>query len=412
MKSLIKKLEDLHQNDVVKKFNSWSVDEQKDFVQSVKVKDIEEVFDALSDDNDIDIDIDIDIEKIEPLNVLTIDMLEKNCDTYRNAGELVIKKGKLAALLLAGGQGSRLGVSYSKGMVDIGVNRSLYIFECIINNIKKNLLAVGGIVPLYIMTSNANHDEIVEFLHLHNYFGYNKDYVYIFKQQDLPIIDFDHNLVLNSDHKFVMTPNGNGGWVKSLYDAGLWESLIENEIEWINVFSIDNVLQNIADPLFLGATIINDCVASGKVIKKINENESVGTICKYCGHPYVIEYYDLPDSIRQLKDDCSNPIYNYGVTLNYLFKLDVLEWFTKNNMNLHCVKKKVKYTNYDGLEISPDIPNAYKFEYLILDMIKYLGNFLPVEVVRKKEFAPIKNLHGQDSVDTARQLLELNNIPY
>lgn len=264
MKSLIKKLEDLHQNDVVKKFNSWSVDEQKDFVQSVKVKDIEEVFDALSDDNDID----IDIEKIEPLNVLTIDMLEKNCDTYRNAGELVIKKGKLAALLLAGGQGSRLGVSYSKGMVDIGVNRSLYIFECIINNIKKNLLAVGGIVPLYIMTSNANHDEIVEFLHLHNYFGYNKDYVYIFKQQDLPIIDFDHNLVLNSDHKFVMTPNGNGGWVKSLYDAGLWESLIENEIEWINVFSIDNVLQNIADPLFLGATIINDCVASGKVIKK------------------------------------------------------------------------------------------------------------------------------------------------
>ena len=176
------------------------------------------------------------------------------------------------------------------------------------------------------------------------------------------------------------------------------------------MFSVDNVLQRIADPVFVGATISSSCPCGAKVVKKASPDERVGVMCRENGKPSIVEYYELTDEMRDAKDAYGEPAYNYGVILNYLFRVDKLIDINENKMVNHIVEKKVPYMNEEGQIISPDKPNGYKFETLILDMISMLDDCLVFEVERNKEFAPVKNKEGVDSIDSARELLELNGI--
>ena len=206
------------------------------------------------------------------------------------------------------------------------------------------------------------------------------------------------------------SPNGNGGWYISMKNTGILQIVKKAGIEWLNVFAVDNVLQRIADPIFVGAVIENNCVVGSKVVRKNAPDEKVGVMCLEDGKPSIVEYYELTKELMDAKDEKGEPAYNFGVILNYLFKESALETITDKKLPLHVVEKKIPYLDQQGNEVNPQEPNGYKFESLVLDMIHEMDTCLPFEVIRNREFAPIKNKTGVDSVESARMLLEENGV--
>ncbi len=347
---------------------------------------------------------------ITPLAAMQLDEIEANKESFTATGLEEIRQGRVGAVLLAGGMGTRLGSDNPKGMYNVGVTRELYIFECLFNNLMDVVKQAGAWVHMFIMTSDKNNDVTVAFLKEHKYFGYNEEYVHFFEQEMAVATDYEGKIYLEEKGKLSTSPNGNGGWFVSMKTAGLLDLVHKEGIEWINVFSVDNVLQRIADPCFIGATIQRNCSVGSKVVRKSSPDEKVGVMCLEDGKPSIVEYYELTDEMKNAKDEKGDPAYNFGVILNYLFKEKDLEKIIENNLPLHVVEKKIPYMNEAGELVKPETPNGYKYETLVLDMIHQMDNCLPFEVVRGKEFAPIKNKEGVDSVDTARVFLQENGV--
>jgi len=347
---------------------------------------------------------------IEPIDVCSMEEIEAHKDSFYKTGVEAIKSCKVGAILLAGGQGSRLGFDKPKGMYNIGITKPLYIFEMIIKNLMDVVNETGAYIPLFVMTSEINHEDTVSFFEQMNYFGYDKSYVWFFKQAMAVATDFEGKIYLEEKGRISMSPNGNGGWFVSFMKAGLLEVAKKMGVEWLNVFAVDNVLQKIADPYFVGAVIESKVVCGSKVVVKAEPKERVGAICLEDGKPSIVEYYELSDEMAFQTLPNGRLAYNYGVILNYLFDIDTLVRITRDSLPLHVVKKKIPYIDDEGNSIKPSEPNGYKFEQLVLDMIHLMDNCLPYEVERGREFAPIKNATGVDSVESARELLKANGI--
>lgn len=387
-------------------YGELNENEQADLLSQIEKLDFS-LLDSLKSENMTS----VEKGNIEPLTkAATIKDIQQNAAEYRNIGIEAIRNGKVAAVLLAGGQGTRLGFDKPKGMFNIGVNKELYIFECLINNLMDVVNEAGVWIPLLIMTSEKNNEDTVNFFREKNYFGYNSDYVDFFVQDMAPSVDFNGKIYLESKSRISLSPNGNGGWFSSIVRAGLLDKLKENGVEWLNVFSVDNVLQRIADPVFVGAVIKSGSQSGSKVVAKANPEERVGAMCLENGRPSIIEYYELTDEMANQRMEDGELAYRFGVTLNYLFRIDKLEDINKVKLSVHIVKKKIPYIDENGCEVNPSEPNGYKFETLILDMIRMYDSCLPYEVVRRKEFAPVKNAEGVDSVFTARELLTENGV--
>ncbi len=348
--------------------------------------------------------------EILPLDGLQIDEIEARRAEFFSAGKQAIIEGKVGAVLLAGGQGTRLGADSPKGTFDIGVSKPLYIFEQLLNNLKEVVFACGKAVPLFIMTSEKNDGATREFFEEHDYFGYPKEEIYFFKQAMAVCVDFNGKILLESRSRIATSPNGNGGWYASLEKAGLEEVLKARGIEWLNVFAVDNVLQKIADPVFIGATVLSGVNCGAKVVSKARPDEKVGVLCLENGVPNVIEYYELTEQMANARNEGGELTYRNGVILNYLFRVETLHRKLKAHIPVHIVKKKIPYIDDAGNKIRPQTENGYKFETLVIDMVKLMETCLPFEVVREKEFAPIKQLTGIDSVESARALLEKNGV--
>lgn len=348
---------------------------------------------------------------ITPLDdAVSIKDIEENKEKYTNIGVKAIQEGKVAALLLAGGMGTRLGSDKPKGMYNIGQTKDVYIFEMLINNLMDVVHQTGAWVPLYIMTSEKNNEDTVRFFEEMNYFGYDKDYVDFFVQEMAPAASFDGKIYLEEKDRISTSPNGNGGWFISFAKAGLCEKAKKAGVEYINIFAVDNVCQRMADPCFVGAMIDGGYRCASKVVSKATPEEKVGVLCLEDGKPSIVEYYELTQEMRYETKENGELAYKYGVILNYLFNIADLEKNMENNLAVHVVKKKVPYLDENGNKITPDTENGYKFETLVLDMIHMMDNCLAYEVVREKEFAPIKNKTGVDSVETAQKLLKLNGV--
>ena len=345
-----------------------------------------------------------------PLAAMQLSEIEARKQELYQAGAEAIKAGKTAALLLAGGMGTRLGSDNPKGMYDIGLTKPVYIFERIISNLLDVVKETDTWIRLFIMTSEKNHEATVKFLKEKEYFGYREDRIVFFKQDMAPACDYDGKLYMEAKDRISTSPNGNAGWYSSMVRAGLDNILTDEGIEWIDIFAVDNVLQRICDPCFVGATILADVAVGAKVVRKAAPDEKVGVMCLEDGKPSIVEYYELSEEMMDAKDENGDPAYNYGVILNYLFRTSELTKVTDDKMPLHVVKKKIPYIDESGTLIKPTEPNGYKFEQLVLDMIHQLSSCLPYEVVRDKEFAPIKNKTGVDSVESARELLKKNRV--
>ena len=347
---------------------------------------------------------------ITPIEAMDLAEIDSKREEYEEIGLRAISNGEVGAVLLAGGMGTRLGSDDPKGMYNIGITKDVFIFERIIANLMEVVNRTGSYIHLFIMTSDKNHTRTTDFLKEKNYFGYSKDFIHFFRQGMAPASDYKGKVFMEEKGKIACSPNGNGGWYSSMATNGILDTIKRSGIKWLNVFAVDNVLQRIADPSFIGATIAKNCSVGAKVVRKCSPDEKVGVMCLEDGRPSIVEYYELTEAMINEKNDKGEPAYNFGVILNYLFKVEDLDNILDKEMPYHLVEKKIQYIDDNGMIIKPTEPNGYKFEVLILDMIHLMDSCLPYEVIREKEFAPIKNRSGVDSVDTARELCKLNGI--
>ncbi len=399
-----KKLEQFGQTHVLKYYDELSDGEKESLIQQIDETDFEVLKNAK------DLGKGSARGKFEPLAAMQLSEIEKRKDGFVKVGTDAIKQGKVAACLLAGGMGTRLGSDDPKGMYNIGLTKDVYIFQRIIENLMDVVKATDTWIHLFIMTSEKNHEKTVNFLKEKNYFGYKADRITFFKQDMAPASDYEGKVYMEEKGRMSTSPNGNAGWFSSMLKAGLDETLHAEGIEWINIFAVDNVLQRICDPCFVGATIAQGAEVGAKVVKKNAPNEGVGVMCLEDGKPSIVEYYELSQEMMDAKDEAGDPAYNYGVILNYLFNEPALERIARKELPLHVVEKKIPFLDENGELVKPEKPNGCKYEQLVLDMIHELDSCLPYEVVRENEFAPIKNKTGVDSVESARELCKKNGI--
>jgi len=288
----------------------------------------------------------------------------------------------------------------------VGLTKEKYLFEILFENIRRNTGEDGAVMPVYIMTSVVNHEATAAFLKEHDYFGYPGEKVCLFRQDMAPALDPSGRILMDTRSSLCLAPNGNGGWFRSLVRAGLIEEMKQAGVEWLNVVSVDNVLQNIGDPVFLGAAIEGGFGCGAKVISKVSPDERVGAICLRNHHPSVVEYTELSEDMRNAKRENGEYLYQFGVTLNYLFHIAETEAKAGGTMPIHQALKKVPCLDEAGTRIEPENPNAIKMEYFIFDILEFFDDCLVFECVREDEFAPIKNKTGVDSLDSARELYQ------
>ncbi len=403
-------LKELGQEHLLRFFFDLTDDEKDAFIRQINEIDFS-LLDALKKKNEAQLDAEGE-GKLSPLGALEIEQIKKNKDAFEKIGLEAIRQGKVAALMLGGGQGTRLGFDGPKGTYNLGVKKDFYIFQAQINNMLDVCEKAGCHFPLVIMTSDKNDEATRAFLKEHDYFGFPEEKVMFFRQDMAPSCDFDGKIYLEEKGRVSLSPNGNGGWFKSLVKSGLDRVLKESGVEWINVFSVDNVLQRICDPVFVGATIQAKVNCGAKVVSKNAPGEKVGALCLKDDLPTIVEYYEMGDTLASELDENGKLKYRFGVILNYLFSLDRMYEIVNSSMPLHIVEKKIPYIDEQGNTIKPEKENGYKFEYLATDTVRDMLTCLPFEVEREKEFAPIKNKEGIDSVVSARALLKKNGVSF
>ena len=353
-------------------------------------------------------DLYVDLEELQPIAGVNPDRLAKEeLQNYEKIGTEIIKNNKFAVATMAGGQGTRLGHKGPKGTYKIEFeNGSKYLFEVIVDTLKRANSMYGVIIPWYIMTSNENNDDTIDFLEENNYFGYPKEYVYIFEQAKLPLLNEQGKLLIGKDGLIKEASNGNGGIFNSMLKKGVIADMERRGIEWIFIGSVDNILLKYVDTLLLGLTASrNNKIGTRTVIKRSPE-EKVGVLCKQNNRVKVIEYTELPSDIASIKHDNGELVFGESHIMCNLFNIDAIKKSSTKALEYHIAFKKSNYMDEDGNLIESKEPNAYKFEQFIFDSFKLFNDIAILRGKREEDFAPVKNMIGEDSPETAKKLYE------
>ncbi len=350
--------------------------------------------------------------QISPIEYLDKEKLYDEYDVYKTIGEKAIKNRKLAAVTMAGGQGTRLGHNGPKGTYDIGLDSHKSLFELLSDTLKEQGKKYGVVIPWFIMTSRENNEQTIEFFEKNRFFGYEKDKnIFFFKQGELPMIDTEGKILIGEDGLVKKAADGHGGIYEALVKSGMTKKMRELGVEWIFIGGVDNCLVRMVDPVLMGIAISKNVTAAGKSVVKANPQEKVGVFCKKNGRPSVVEYTEIPKEMSEMTDENGELVYGESHILCNLFNIDAVERMGKRPLPYHIAFKKATYIDKDGNKIVPDGPNAYKFEAFLFDAFGELDDMAILRVKREEEFAPVKNATGTDSPETARELyLKLHNL--
>lgn len=256
------------------------------------------------------------------------------------------------------------------------------------------------------MTSKENNDDTVRFLKEKNYFGYPKNRVYIFKQNKLPLLTEEGKLLIGKNELIKEAADGNGGIFVSMENEGVLEDMKKKGIEWIFIGSVDNVLLKNVDELLLGITSTNDTKIGTRTVLKNSPQEKVGVLCKKNQKVKVIEYTELPEEIAEITDENGELVFGESHIMCNLFNIEALKMASNKNLQYHVAFKKANFINEKGEYIQPQEPNAYKFEKFIFDSFCLFDNISILRGKREEDFAPVKNMNGIDSPETAKKLYE------
>lgn len=345
-------------------------------------------------------------ESIEPLDYfIKKDIPTKQRRNLENLGTSILKLGHYAVLTMAGGQGTRLGHKGPKGTFELNFSsKKESLFEILANKIKQANKRYNIEIPWYIMTSENNNSETINFFKSKNYFGYRKDKIQFFIQNKLPLVSAaDGKILLSEPYKVHEASNGNGNLFESLKSNKLIEKMKQDKIEWVFVSGIDNILVKVADPLFLALTINNNTEIGAKTIFKTDPYSHDWVFCRKNGKPAMLGYQRITEEITNSNLN-GKFLYREINILCHLFSIKAIEKIANTNLPYHRATKKNHYINHEGMKVLPDFPNSYKFEKFIFDSFKLFDNITLLRVEEKKEFAPIKDPVGIYSPDTATKL--------
>ncbi len=291
---------------------------------------------------------------------------------------------------MAGGNGSRLGYNGPKGSVEIDINNEkISLFEIFINQLKEIKKKYNIFINIYIMTSNNNNKETIDYFKNNLYFNYPKENIYFFTQGELPILDVNGNILLKDKSNILFGPNGNGNVFNSLKKSNMLYDMKKKEIKYILFSTVDNALTNLVDPIFIGATIYNRYKLSSKTLFKDNPLDRDWVFCKYKNKPFMLPTEYISDEISNSLDKYGNYIYREKNITYHLIHIDSVKKFANINLKYHRAYKKSEYINPYDNKISKNLPNSFKFEQFIFDAFYFEKDMLLYRTTTD-EFCPIK----------------------
>ena len=349
--------------------------------------------------------VDLSNDKIEPIEYVDKFKLNENYKEFEAIGKKAICEGKLAAVTMAGGQGTRLGHNGPKGTYDIGLDSHKSLFELLSDYLKEEGKKYGVTIPWFIMTSRENNDATVEFFAKHKYFGFEKDKnIFFFMQGQLPMIDTEGKILIGENGLVKLAANGHGGIFEALVKNKMTNKMRELGVEWVFIGGVDNCLVKMVDPVLMGIAIDKKVTAAGKSVVKANAHEKVGVFCKKNGKPSVVEYSEISEEMAERITADGELVFGESHILCNLFNISSIERMGSMPLPYHSAFKKATYIDKDGNKVVPTSPNAYKFEAFLFDAFGELDDMAILRVKREEEFAPVKNATGVDSPETAREL--------
>jgi len=315
-------------------------------------------------------------------------------------------------ILMAGGQGTRLGSLAPKGCYDIKLpsGKSLYQIEVerlvrlktlAANKAKKDEASIS--LPLYIMTSDATKEASKSFFSEQKFFGLPQKDVYFFEQGLLPALTFDGKIIMETPTKPALSPNGNGGVYLALKVSGVLDDFKRRGVEYVHLFGVDNVLVKAADPTYIGFSVSSKADCTNKVVHKRDPHEKVGVMCLRNKKPSVVEYTEISKDQAEAQQN-GRLVYGDGNVVQHFYTVPFLQKMATTALPYHLQKKKIPYVTGEGKTVTPTTENGIKFEMFVFDVFEY-ANVVAFEVPREGEFTPVKNADGIDSPESARNEL-------
>ncbi|KAI9754765.1 MAG: Peptidyl-prolyl cis-trans isomerase cyp6 [Chaenotheca gracillima] len=360
--------------------------------------------------------------KVEPLpesaTASVLDSDKDDIEKWYSSGLELIAEGKVAVVLMAGGQGTRLGSSDPKGCFNIGLPSDKSLFQIQAERIvrlqelaQKKHGKEKVVLPWYVMTSGPTRKPTEKFFELHKYFGLEKENIQIFEQGVLPCISNDNKILMESKSKVAVAPDGNGGIYQALVTSSVLQNMRERGIKHIHAYCVDNCLVKVADPAFIGFAASKDVDVATKVVRKRNAKEPVGLILLKNDKPDVVEYSEIDQATAEAKDPKQPDVLKFRAAniVNHYYSFRFLETIPEwaHQLPHHVARKKIPYVDTEkGETVKPESPNGIKLEQFVFDVFPRLelNKFASMEVKREDEFSPLKNAKGtgEDDADTSR----------
>ena len=328
-------------------------------------------------------------------------------DQARQLGDKLISQGKVAAFVVAGGQGTRLGFDGPKGNFPISPVKNKTLFQIFAECISAACKKYSTNCPWYIMTSPLNYQQTLDIFSANNYYGLNKNDIFIFQQGTLPNFSLDGKILLSDIDTIATSPDGHGGSLRAIYNSGAMADMQKRGIEFVSYYQVDNPLINIFDPLFIGLHALDGAEMSSKGLSKTGPFEKLGNFCLADGKVTVIEYSDLPDELAEKRNPDGSLAFELGSIAIHIISVSFIERLNKHGfvLPLHRAAKKIPYVDEKGRRIEPKEPNGIKLESFVFDALPLAAKSIILQTVRSEEFAPAKNATGVDSAQTARQMM-------
>lgn len=330
-------------------------------------------------------------------------------ESAKQVGLELLKAGKVGAILVAGGQGSRLGFDHPKGMYPIGPVSQRTLFQILGEQLLARSRQVGVAIPYFVMTSEATHLPTTIFFRDNGYFGLGEENVYFFQQASLPAIDdCSHQVLLSEKRRISTSPDGHGGTLRALQKHGMLDVMRERGVEHLFYHQVDNPTAIVCDPVLLGLHEKYESDFTTKVVAKVTPEEKMGVLVSIDGKTEVIEYSELSSEDAYRKDATGNDVFWAGNTAIHVFRRAFIETLLTEEFSLpfHVAHKKIVHINEEGTLVEPDAPNGNKFEQFIFDALPHTNVALVVEGDRDREFNPVKNADGNDSPATSRAAMQ------